>query len=87
MTDTPDTPTTPSFSIHDLKDDELSVCRCGYDRYHIMVTPILKYTAWATFWITVIGVSAVPLMARFRCRRCGDVFDFTEDPEELKKFI
>ena len=76
-----------SFSIHDLKDDELSVCRCGHDRYHVMVTPELEYSAWGTFWLTVMGVSAVPLRARFRCRRCGERFDFTSDPDELQKFL
>ena len=85
--DTGDTPPERPFSIHDLKDDEPLLCRCGYDRYHLMVTPELEYTAWGTFWLTVMGVSAAPLRARFRCRRCGERFDFTDDPQELKKFI
>lgn len=75
------------FSIHDLEDDELEVCACGHDRYHPMVSPELEYSAWGTFWVTVMGVSAVPLRAKFRCRRCGERFDFSDDPAELKKFL
>jgi hypothetical protein len=85
--DSPDDEPVKPFSIHDLKDDEPRMCRCGYDRYHLMVTPELEYTIWGTFWVTVMGVSAVPQRARFRCRRCRERFDFTDDPQELKKFI
>jgi len=80
-------PSSKPFSIHDLKDDALEVCNCGHDRYHPMVSPHLEYSAWGSFWITVMGVSAVPLRARFRCRRCKQTFDFSDDPVELKKFM
>ena len=75
------------FHISDLVDDELPTCRCGRDRYDVMVSPEPEYTAWATFWITVMGVSATPLRIRFRCRLCKQRFDLTDDPAELKKFM
>lgn len=77
----------PPLKLSELVDDELSTCRCGHDRYHVLVSPEPEYTAWATFWITVMGVSATPLRIRFRCRVCKEVFDFTDQPGELKKFV
>lgn len=69
------------------EDDELPLCACGKDRYHFMVSPLPEYTAWATFWLTVMGVSATPQRIRFQCRLCKDIFDMTDDPDELKKFM
>lgn len=83
----PPAPPAPPTLLRDLVDDELATCRCGHDRYHVMVSPEPEYTAWATFWITVMGVSATPLRIRFRCRVCRALFDATSDPAELKKFI
>lgn len=70
-----------------MADDELLLCSCGYDRHHPMVSAELEYSMWGTFWLTMMGVSAVPLRAKFRCRRCQQRFDFTEDPDELKTFL
>ena len=65
----------------------LEKCSCGHDRTHYMVSTLPTYTGWGTFWITLLGISAVPIRLDFKCRVCGEVFDFIRDPEELKKFL
>ena len=67
--------------------DEIDKCACGYDRHHYMVSAVPTYTAWGTFWITLMGVSAAPIRIDFRCRACGETFDFIRDEEELKGFL
>ena len=67
--------------------EELEKCHCGYDRNHYMVSKLPTYTAWGTFWITLLGVSATPIRLDFKCRICKDQFDFIIDPEELKNFL
>ena len=62
-------------------------CSCGHDRSHYMVSKLPTYTAWGTFWITLLGVSATPIRLDFKCRICGEVFDFIIDPTELKQFL
>ena len=68
-------------------DEDVDLCSCGYDRNHYMVSAVPTYTAWGTFWITLMGVSATPIRIDFRCRICGDVFDFIHDPQELKNYL
>ena len=75
---------TPSSSS---SDEEVDQCSCGYDRHHFMVSPVPTYTAWGTFWITLMGVSATPIRIDFRCRICGEVFDFIHNPQELKNYL
>ena len=67
--------------------EKLERCSCGHDRDHYMVSQIPTYTAWGTFWITLLGVSATPIRLDFKCRVCKEVFDFIRDPEELKQFL
>ncbi|MEL6341509.1 MAG: hypothetical protein AAFV53_00145 [Myxococcota bacterium] len=62
-------------------------CSHGFDRHHYMVSPLPEYTTWAAFWVTVMGVSATPIRIRFQCRLCKEIFDMTEDPEELKSLL
>jgi len=69
------------------EDDDLPYCACGHTRHHLMVSPVPEYTAWGTFWVTLMGVSAAPIRIRFRCRVCKSVFDLTNDPDELKTFL
>ena len=65
----------------------LEKCSCGHDRTHYMVSTLPTYTGWGTFWITLLGISAVPIRLDFKCRVCGEVFDFIRDSDELKKFL
>ena len=71
----------------DSVNSKLECCDCGHDRNHYMVSQIPTYTAWGTFWITLLGVSATPIRLDFKCRICKEVFDFIRDPEELKTFL
>ena len=64
----------------------IETCSCGYSRKHHLVTPRATYTAWGTFWITIMGVSATPIRVDFICRMCNEKFDFEIDPERLKDF-
>ena len=67
--------------------EERERCACGHDRNHHMVSPLPTYTTWGTFWISLLGISATPIRLDFKCRVCGEVFDFIRDQEELKKFL
>ena len=60
-------------------------CRCGHDRYHHMVDAELKYGGGG--WLRLFtGVSAQPREGTFRCRRCGEAFETTADPNVLGEF-
>ena len=74
-------------SVASVNSEELECCSCGHDRNHYMVSQIPTYTAWGTFWITLLGISASPIRLDFKCRICKEVFDFIRDPEELKNFL
>lgn len=67
--------------------EQIERCSCGHDRKHHMVSPLPTYTTWGTFWISLLGISATPIRLDFKCRVCGEVFDFIRDEEELKKFL
>ena len=68
------------------EEEIIEICSCGHNRHHHLVTPNATYTAWATFWITMMGVSATPIRVDFICRVCKEKFDFEIDPERLKDF-
>ena len=68
------------------EDNIVETCLCGHNRHHHLVTPSATYTAWGTFWITIMGVSAVPIRIDFICRVCNEKFDFEIDPDRLKDF-
>ena len=83
----------PEIVTEDLKIEEteeseefVETCSCGHSRKHHLVTPRATYTAWGTFWITIMGVSATPIRVDFICRMCHEKFDFEIDPERLKDF-
>ncbi|MBO85915.1 MAG: hypothetical protein CL927_11200 [Deltaproteobacteria bacterium] len=62
-------------------------CVCGHDRTHYLVSPVPTYTGWGKFWVIFMGVSTRPVRVDFKCRQCGQLFDFTEDAEELGRFL
>ncbi len=62
-------------------------CKCGNDRSHHMVSPVATYTLWGQIWVTLIGVSAIPIRIDFQCRVCRESFDFITDPKALKSFL
>jgi hypothetical protein len=64
----------------------IETCTCGFDRHHHMVSANATYTAWGTFWITIMGVSAIPIRVDFICRVCNEKFDFEIEPDNLKNF-
>ena len=76
-----------STDSKDSIDDYIERCSCGYDRRHPMVTPKPTYTAWGTFWVTLMGVSATPIRVDFICRRCDERFDFIVNREELRNYL
>ena len=76
-----------STDSKDSIDDYIERCSCGYDRHHPMVTPKPTYTAWGTFWVTLMGVSATPIRIDFICRRCDERFDFIVNREELRNYL
>jgi len=52
-----------------------------------MVSAECKYTAWGWFWVTVIGASARPTKAIFRCRTCGEIVEETTDDAVLRTLV
>lgn len=66
--------------------DQRPRCKCGHDRTHYMVTPDGKYSGMGWFWV-LFGVTTRPVRIEYRCRRCGEVFDETTDPQELADHI
>ena len=73
-------PIVPKFEI-------LEECSCGHDRNYHMVSVLPTYTMWGTFWISLLGISATPIRLDFRCRVCGEIFDFIRDENQLKNFL
>lgn len=62
-------------------------CSCGHDRNHHMVSPDPVYTLTGSFWVAVFGVSTKPIRIKFRCRRCNETFEESEEPALLDSFI
>jgi hypothetical protein len=72
-------------SHDDTSEVTLPTCSCGHDRNHYMVSPKCSYSGWGWFWVTVMGVSKTPVKAVFRCRKCGEIIEETDDPAVLEK--
>ena len=66
---------------------EQRTCVCGHGRSHHLVSPMPTYTGWGKFWVIFMGVSTQPVRVDFKCRQCGRMFDFTEEPAELRQFL
>jgi hypothetical protein len=52
-----------------------------------MVSELPTYTTWGAFWISLLGVSATPIRMDFRCRVCGEIFDFIREEEKLRNYL
>lgn len=61
-------------------------CKCGNDRKSPLVKAEASYSA-AGWLALVFGASAVPKKVVFRCSKCGEAFDETTDPVELKTHV
>lgn len=59
-------------------------CKCGYDKRHPMVSAEPRYDAKGWFWL-IMGATPDPVRVVFKCRRCDQVIDESDDPEELKR--
>ncbi len=65
-------------------DSDLPKCSCGFDRNHFMTTTKGKYSFWG--WLGLLyGISMKPRKVLFKCTRCGEAFDETDDASYLKK--
>lgn len=51
-----------------------------------MVSPEPEYTAWQTFVVFFMGVTAPPRSLSYRCRVCREVFHKTTDAQELQDY-
>ena len=60
-------------------------CRCGHARDHYMVSSECTYSVGGYIWL-IIGVTVYPIRVRFRCRKCGELFETSTDPEICKKY-
>lgn len=57
---------------------QLSRCKCGHDRTHYMVSAEPQYGVWQLLVVSM-GISQQPRSIEYRCRRCNEVFDRTDD--------
>lgn len=56
-------------------------CKCGHDRTHYMVSAEPQYGVWQLLVVSM-GISQQPRSIEYRCRRCNEVFDRTDDVRE-----
>lgn len=59
-------------------------CPCGFSSTHFYVSPVPIYSAFG-YAILLLGATAEPVRVEYRCRRCGFVFESTDDPAVLKR--
>jgi len=57
---------------------KLPRCKCGHDRTHYMVSAEPQYGIWQTLVVSM-GISQQPRSIEYRCRRCDQVFDRSND--------
>ena len=62
---------------------QAATCRCGHTVDHHMVSaePAYSFLGWVAL---LVGISAVPIKLRYRCRRCDIVFDETTNAATLR---
>ncbi|MGZ3423378.1 MAG: hypothetical protein ACXWUG_00820 [Polyangiales bacterium] len=58
--------------------EQAAKCRCGHGRDHYMVSAEPKYGLWKLFVVSM-GISQRPESIEYRCRRCDEVFDVSDD--------
>ena len=61
-------------------------CACGTDRTSRFATPEREYSIAGTLYL-LWGGTPVPRRVRFRCVRCGQLFDESTDRAERKRLI
>ncbi len=69
------------------RDPQKPTCSCGHDRDHYMVSRDPEYTVSGSIWVAIFGVSTRPIRLKFRCRRCGEVFEETTDKAMLARYV
>ena len=62
-------------------DPKMPRCKCGHDRSHYMVSAEPQYGIWQLFVVSM-GISQKPKAVEYRCRRCDQVFDRSENVSE-----
>jgi len=83
------TMTTDQADAHaspEASEEEGPTCPCGHERGHFMVSPEPQYTGLDWVWV-IFGITTIPYEVRFKCRRCGDVFDRTTDDALMRRYI
>jgi hypothetical protein len=64
-----------------------TLCPCGHDRNHFMVSREGKYTPMGWFWVTMMGVTTSPIEVSFRCRKCNIIIEKSKKPEDLNSIV
>lgn len=59
-------------------------CRCGHTLDHHAVEPELDFSVWGWFALVILGITARPKKATWRCWQCNEVLKVSRDPRELK---
>jgi hypothetical protein len=67
-------------------DEPLPTCGCGTDRTRREATPEREYTFFGAVY-ALWGGTSIPSTVRFRCVRCGEVFDAVSDMATRRAFI
>ena len=62
------------------------LCACGHARKHYSVSAEAEYSAWGWF-CNLFGITAHPRRLHYRCRQCDQVFDATDNVDELKGHV
>ncbi len=78
-------PSAPASSSSTEPAADLPRCACGHTRDHYMVSSDCTYSVGGYIWL-IIGVTVYPIRVRFRCRKCGEVFETSTDPAVCKKY-
>ncbi|MBS0616837.1 MAG: hypothetical protein JSR44_01520 [Spirochaetes bacterium] len=76
----------PAPEASSATETHFKTCSCGHNRHHALVVRKNKYSAWG--WLALLtGVTVKPIFARYQCTRCNEIFDETDDPAELSKYL
>jgi hypothetical protein len=61
-----------------------SVCACGHDKGHVLVSAAPEYT-FSGWCLILIGISATPKAISYTCRQCEQVIERTTDPKVISE--
>jgi hypothetical protein len=69
-----------------LKNYSKEKCSCGFDMSNKHIQHHSEYSnlGWILYWI---GISAKPVRVSFKCSKCDEVIESTDNPEILKKYV